>query len=63
VFENRVMRRIFGPKRVEVTENGENCIVGHFIICITHLILRMIKLRISEVGQEAFIEEIRNAYI
>jgi hypothetical protein len=24
VFENRVLRRIFGPKREEVTENGEN---------------------------------------
>jgi hypothetical protein len=26
VFENRVLRRIFGPKRDEVTENGENYI-------------------------------------
>jgi hypothetical protein len=24
VFENRVLRRIFGPKRDEVTGNGEN---------------------------------------
>jgi hypothetical protein len=27
VFENRVLRRIFGPKRDEVTGNGENYIV------------------------------------
>jgi hypothetical protein len=27
VFENRVLRRIFGPKRDEVTENGENYIM------------------------------------
>jgi hypothetical protein len=24
MFENRVLRRIFGPKRDEVTGNGEN---------------------------------------
>jgi hypothetical protein len=28
VFENRVLRRIFGPKRDEVTGNGENYIMG-----------------------------------
>jgi hypothetical protein len=27
VFENRVLRIIFGPKRDEVTENGENYIM------------------------------------
>jgi hypothetical protein len=31
VFENRVLRRIFGPKRYEVT--GENCITKSFMIC------------------------------
>jgi hypothetical protein len=31
VFENRVLRRIFGPKRDEVT--GENCIMRSFVIC------------------------------
>jgi hypothetical protein len=29
VFENRVLRRIFGLKR----EGGENCITRNFIIC------------------------------
>jgi hypothetical protein len=31
VFENRVLRRIFGPRRDEVT--GENCITRSFVIC------------------------------
>jgi hypothetical protein len=35
VFENRVLRRIFGPKR----ENGESCTVGRLIICAHHQIL------------------------
>jgi hypothetical protein len=33
VFENRVLRRIFGPKRDEVTENGGSCTMRNFIIC------------------------------
>jgi hypothetical protein len=33
VFENRVLRRIFGPKRDEETGVGENCIIRSFIIC------------------------------
>jgi hypothetical protein len=32
VFENRVLRRIIGPKRDRVTEGGENCITRSFII-------------------------------
>jgi hypothetical protein len=31
VFENRVLRRIFGPMIDEVTEVGENCIMKSFI--------------------------------
>jgi hypothetical protein len=33
VFENRVLRRIFGPKRERERENGENCITRSFVIC------------------------------
>jgi hypothetical protein len=33
VFENRVLRRIFGPKRDEVTGEGGNCIMRSFITC------------------------------
>jgi hypothetical protein len=33
VFENRVLRRIFGPERGDVREVGENCLMRSFIIC------------------------------
>jgi hypothetical protein len=34
VFEKKVLRRIFGPKRDEVSEKGgENCIMRSFVIC------------------------------
>jgi hypothetical protein len=33
VFENRVLRKIFGPKGEEVMEGGENCIMRSFMIC------------------------------
>jgi hypothetical protein len=33
VFENRVHRRIFGPKWVEVTGNGGSFTISSFIIC------------------------------
>jgi hypothetical protein len=36
VLENTVLRRIFGPKRDEVTGNGENYIKRNLIICIRH---------------------------
>jgi hypothetical protein len=35
VFENRVLR-IFGPKRDEVREVGENYIMRSFITCTPH---------------------------
>jgi hypothetical protein len=31
VFENRVLRRIFGPKRNELIKGWENCIMRSFI--------------------------------
>ena len=39
VFENRVLRRILGPKRDEVTRNGENYIMRSLIICTPHPVL------------------------
>ena len=39
VFEIRMLRRIFGPKRDEETKNGENCIMRSLMICIPHQIL------------------------
>jgi hypothetical protein len=32
VFENRVLRRIFGTRGDEVTKVGENCITRSFMI-------------------------------
>ena len=39
VFENRVLRRVFEPKRDEVTENGENYIMRSLVICTPYPIL------------------------
>jgi hypothetical protein len=33
VFENRVLRRIFGPKRDEVTGGWRNCIMRSCMVC------------------------------
>jgi hypothetical protein len=38
VFENRVLRRIFGPKREKVRCTVENCIVRSFMIDTHHQI-------------------------
>jgi hypothetical protein len=39
VFEKRVLRRIFGPKRDEVTGSGEDYITRNLMICTHHQIL------------------------
>jgi hypothetical protein len=39
VFENRVLRRIFGPKWDEITEEWRKLHNGSFIICTNHPIL------------------------
>jgi hypothetical protein len=39
VFENRVLWEIFGPKRDEVTGDGENFIMRSSIISTPHPIL------------------------
>ena len=39
VFENRVLRRIFWPKRDEVTGSGENYTMRSLMICTTQQIL------------------------
>jgi hypothetical protein len=36
VFEKRVLRNIFGLKRGEVVERGENCMTISFVICTLH---------------------------
>ena len=39
VFDNRVLRRVFRPKRDEVTGNGENYIMRSLVICSPYPIL------------------------
>jgi hypothetical protein len=39
VFENRALKRIFGPERDKVTGGGENYIMRSLMICTAHLLL------------------------
>jgi hypothetical protein len=39
VFENRVLRGVFGPEGDEVRGNGENYIMRSLVICTTYPIL------------------------
>jgi hypothetical protein len=39
VFENKVLRRIFGPRRDEITGNGGDCITMSYMICTPRPIL------------------------
>ena len=39
MFENRVLRRVFGPKRNEIAGNGENYIMKSIVICTPYRIL------------------------
>jgi hypothetical protein len=39
VFENRVLRRIFGPKREEVAGPGEDSVTRSFVTCTLHEML------------------------
>jgi hypothetical protein len=46
MFEKRVLKRIFGPKRDEVMErNGENYIMRIFMICIHHRLIKSRRMR------------------
>jgi hypothetical protein len=59
VFENRVLRRIFGPKRDEVMGEQRNCIMGSFIICTHH---QSKSRRMRWAGHVPCMEEGRNVY-
>jgi hypothetical protein len=39
VFENRVLRRIFGPRWIEVTGEWRNYIMRSLMICTAHQML------------------------
>jgi hypothetical protein len=50
VFENRVLRRIFGLRREEVTGGGENYVLRSLMICTPHLILFGDQIKKNEMG-------------
>jgi hypothetical protein len=43
MFENRVLRRIFGPKRNEVRGDGGNSILRNLMICTANPLLVKVK--------------------
>ena len=44
VFENRILRRIFGPRGMRMG-SGEGSTMRNFIVCTVNLIVRVIKSR------------------
>jgi hypothetical protein len=43
VFENRVVRKIFGPKRAGVTAGGRNCMRNFTQFVLSPFIIRVLK--------------------
>jgi hypothetical protein len=62
VLENRVLRRIFGPKRDEVTRSGENYLMRSLVSVILTNIVRVIKSTIRWARHVANIGETRGVY-
>ena len=60
VFENKVLRKIFGTKRNEITGNGESYIIMSYTHCILRLTLLPILNQDDWDGQD--MEQFRNAY-
>jgi len=50
VIENRVLRRIFGSKRDDVTGNGENYIMRNLMFCTHHPTLSGDKIEKNAMG-------------
>jgi hypothetical protein len=54
--ESRVPRRIFGPMREGVTEDGDNYIMRSFSICTLYQIFRVIKSKhAAHMGEKTYI--------
>jgi hypothetical protein len=46
VFENRVLKRIFGPNRADVWDSEETCIISNSIIYSSHqIIIKMLRIK------------------
>jgi hypothetical protein len=45
MFENRVLRKIFGPEREQVAQSGGDCIMKSFMNCSLASIIWLIMLR------------------
>jgi hypothetical protein len=58
MFERRVLRRLFGPKREEIIGGSKTCKIRSFITCT----LGIIRSRMKCVGHVARMIENRNAY-
>jgi hypothetical protein len=57
VFENRVLRRVFGPKRYEVTGEWTRLRIGSFMIC-THKIFWGDQIKKNEMGEACSTHEL-----
>jgi PAS domain-containing protein len=62
VFENRVLRRIFGPKRDEVTGGWRKPLNEELHGCTLHPVLLIKARRMRWVGHVACMGEVRDAY-
>jgi hypothetical protein len=56
VYENRVLRRVFGPKKEEVPGNRENYIMRSFKILTVH---QMFLRRMRKAGQAECVRRMR----
>jgi hypothetical protein len=62
VFENRALRRIFGPRGRKWREAGEDCVMRSFITCTHHQILSGCQIQENEMGGIRSTHEMRNVY-
>jgi len=59
MFENRILRRIFVPKRGEV---AEGCTLGSFVTCTFHQMLLGDQIKVGEIGGSCSTRQMGNAY-